>query len=153
VGEPLTNSVVERFNHTLKEQIIHGHTYKNCLELAAFAYLCNREWRLEKFRFRSPLDARRDHENALRLSAAPYHSLVAFGHFGRFAAIATWLRQMAEREGFEPSVGCPTHAFQASAFDHSATSPGVALDYRREAFGKTRAVRKGGATGSGQRRK
>ncbi len=32
-------------------------------------------------------------------------------------------RRMAEREGFEPSVGCPTHAFQACALDHSATSP------------------------------
>jgi hypothetical protein len=36
---------------------------------------------------------------------------------------ATW--KLAEREGFEPSVGFPTHAFQASAFDHSATSPGA----------------------------
>ena len=33
---------------------------------------------------------------------------------------------MAEREGFEPSVGFPTHAFQACAIDHSATSPGGA---------------------------
>jgi hypothetical protein len=31
---------------------------------------------------------------------------------------------VAEREGFEPSVGFPTPAFQASAIDHSATSPG-----------------------------
>ncbi len=30
---------------------------------------------------------------------------------------------MAETEGFEPSIGCPIHAFQASAIDHSATSP------------------------------
>ncbi len=29
---------------------------------------------------------------------------------------------MAERKGFEPSVACATHAFQACAFDHSATS-------------------------------
>ena len=30
---------------------------------------------------------------------------------------------MAERVGFEPTVGCPTHAFQACAFDRSAISP------------------------------
>jgi putative transposase len=72
VGEPQTNGVVERFNRTLKEQIIHGQTYKNREELAAalsaFADLYNREWRLEKLRFRSPLEARRDHQ-ALRLAA------------------------------------------------------------------------------------
>ena len=32
---------------------------------------------------------------------------------------------MAERVGFEPTVGCPTHAFQACAFDRSAISPGA----------------------------
>src|SRR5262249_23607535 len=32
---------------------------------------------------------------------------------------------MAERVGFEPTVGgCPTHAFQACSFGHSDTSPG-----------------------------
>ena len=34
-----------------------------------------------------------------------------------------WL-EMAERVGFEPTVGCPTHAFQACALSHSAISPG-----------------------------
>ena len=34
------------------------------------------------------------------------------------------VRGVAEREGFEPSVGYkPTHAFQACAFNRSATSP------------------------------
>ena len=34
---------------------------------------------------------------------------------------------MAEREGFEPSVGgYPTHDFQSCLFDHSSTSPLVA---------------------------
>jgi transposase InsO family protein len=73
VGEPQTNGVVERFNRTLKEQIIHGRTYKDRAELAAslsaFADLYNREWRLEKLRYRSPLEARRDHQNSLRLAA------------------------------------------------------------------------------------
>ena len=30
---------------------------------------------------------------------------------------------MAERVGFEPTVGFPTHAFQACALSHSAISP------------------------------
>ena len=33
------------------------------------------------------------------------------------------MRVMAEREGFEPSIRCRIHTFQACAFDHSATSP------------------------------
>ncbi len=32
---------------------------------------------------------------------------------------------MAEREGFEPSIRCRIHTFQACAFDHSAISPGM----------------------------
>ena len=62
VGEPETNGVVERFNRTLKEQIIHGRTYRNRAELAAavttFVATYNREWRLEKLRYQSPLEAR-----------------------------------------------------------------------------------------------
>lgn len=30
---------------------------------------------------------------------------------------------MVDNEGFEPSIGCPILAFQASAFDHSASCP------------------------------
>jgi transposase InsO family protein len=68
VGEPETNGVVERFNRTLKEQIIHGRTYRNRAELAAavsaFVTTYNREWRLEKLRYKSPLEARRDYQPA-----------------------------------------------------------------------------------------
>ena len=63
IGEPETNGVVERFNRTLKEQIIHGKTYRNRAEPAAavtaFVTTYNREWRLEKLRYQSPLEARR----------------------------------------------------------------------------------------------
>jgi transposase InsO family protein len=73
VGEPETNGVVERFNRTLKEQIIHGQTYRNRDELAAalsaFVELYNREWRLEKLRYRTPLEARRDHQTFISLAA------------------------------------------------------------------------------------
>jgi putative transposase len=73
VGEPETNGVVERFNRTIKEQILHGRTYKNRAELAeavaAFVDTYNREWRLEKLRYRSPLEARRDHQTSTLLAA------------------------------------------------------------------------------------
>ena len=38
---------------------------------------------------------------------------------------------MAEREGFEPSIPCGIHTFQACAFGRSATSPQLLT------FGKT----------------
>ena len=73
VGEPETNGVVERFNRTLKEQIIHGRTYLNRTELAAavatFVETYNRAWRLEKLRFKSPLEARRDYQPSTKLAA------------------------------------------------------------------------------------
>ena len=34
-------------------------------------------------------------------------------------------RELAERVGFEPTVPCGTHAFQACALSHSAISPGA----------------------------
>lgn len=73
VGEPETNGVVERFNRTLKEQIIHGRTYRNRTELAAavtaFVILYNRDWRLEKLRYKSPLEARRAYQTSNLLAA------------------------------------------------------------------------------------
>ncbi|MBC7367239.1 MAG: DDE-type integrase/transposase/recombinase [Undibacterium sp.] len=72
-GEPETNGVVERFNRTLKEQIIHGRTYRNRAELAAavtaFVATYNREWRLEKLRYQTPLEARRAHQASSFLAA------------------------------------------------------------------------------------
>jgi transposase InsO family protein len=73
VGEPETNGVVERFNRTLKEQIIHGRTYHNRAELAAtvatFVETYNRDWRLEKLRYQSPLEARRNYQLTTTLAA------------------------------------------------------------------------------------
>ena len=73
VGEPETNGVVERFNRTIKEQIIHGCTYRNRDELAAavtsFVQTYNREWRLEKLRYKSPIEARIAYQAALSLAA------------------------------------------------------------------------------------
>lgn len=71
VAEPQTNGVAERFNRTLKEQVIHGRIFKNVEEVraavTAFKDLYNRHWRLEKLGFMSPLEARQAY--ALRKAA------------------------------------------------------------------------------------
>ncbi len=71
VGEPETNGGVERFYRALKEQIIHGKTYCNRAELAAAAFVItyNREWRLEKLRFQSPLGTRHSFQPPSLLAA------------------------------------------------------------------------------------
>lgn len=62
VAEPQTNGVAERFNRTLKEQAIHGRIFKNLEEVRTaaveFKDRYNRDWRLEKLGFKSPLEAR-----------------------------------------------------------------------------------------------
>ena len=58
--------------------------------------------------------------------------------------IAGW---NAEREGFEPSVGCPTHAFQACTIGHSDTSP----DGKPESAGDTSRSMKTGGLGQATR--
>ncbi|MEX3606589.1 MAG: integrase core domain-containing protein [Burkholderia sp.] len=62
VAEPQTNGVAERFNRTMKEQAIQGRLFKNVEEVRvaaiAFKDRYNREWRLEKLGFKSPLEAR-----------------------------------------------------------------------------------------------
>jgi transposase InsO family protein len=51
VAEPQTNGVAERFNRTLKEQVIHGRLFRNLEEVraavTAFRDRYNRHWRLE----------------------------------------------------------------------------------------------------------
>jgi transposase InsO family protein len=71
VAEPQTSGVAERFNRTLKEQVIHGRIFRNLEEVRAavseFREHCNRHWRLEKLGFMSPLEARQAH--AMRRAA------------------------------------------------------------------------------------
>ena len=63
VREPETNGVIERFNRTLKEQVIYGQIYKTIgeLEIAirAFVETYNEEWLLAKLNYQSPREARR----------------------------------------------------------------------------------------------
>lgn len=62
VEQPQTNGVAERFNRTLKEQVIHGRIFRNLAEVreavAAFVKRYNAEWRVEKLGFLTPLEAR-----------------------------------------------------------------------------------------------
>ncbi|MEX3582913.1 MAG: integrase core domain-containing protein [Burkholderia sp.] len=62
VAESQTHGVAERFNRTMKEQAIHERLFNNVEEVraaaGAFKNRYNREWRLEKLGFKSPLEAR-----------------------------------------------------------------------------------------------
>lgn len=64
IEQPQTNGVAERFNRTLKEQVIHGrvfHTLENVRQaVAGFVELYNDQWLVEKNGFKSPRQARRD---------------------------------------------------------------------------------------------
>ena len=76
VAEPQTNGVAERFNRTLKEQIIHGRIYRNIAELRDavrdFVELYNAQWIVRKERLPEPRSsssgvARRDLNQARRV--------------------------------------------------------------------------------------
>lgn len=74
VAQPETNGVVERFNKTLKEQIVHGRLCRNIEELraavGAFVETYNRHWLIEKLGFKSPWQARQEFDNQLFKAAA-----------------------------------------------------------------------------------
>ena len=61
VAEPQTNGVTERFNRTLKEQVIYGRNYRTIEEVrsavADFIDRYNQQWLVEKLGFRSPRQA------------------------------------------------------------------------------------------------
>ena len=67
VSQPQTNGVAERFNKTLKEQVIYGRNYRNIEELriavTAFMERYNQLWLVEKLGFRSPNQAYCDFYN------------------------------------------------------------------------------------------
>ena len=74
VGEPQTNGVAERFNRTLKEQIIHGRIYRNIAELRDavrdFVELYNAQWIVEKNGYLSPAQARQAWHAAISIRPA-----------------------------------------------------------------------------------
>ena len=74
VAEPQGNGVVERFNRTLKEQVVHGRVYRNIDELRGavrqFVKLYNDQWLVEKNGFLSPSQARKKWYAALTVRDA-----------------------------------------------------------------------------------
>lgn len=60
--QPQTNGVAERFFRTLKEQVIYGRTFRTIAQVrqavGEFVARYNREWRVEKNGFLSPLQMR-----------------------------------------------------------------------------------------------
>ena len=62
IEQPQTNGVAERFNRTLKEQVIYGRVFQNLQEVREavrrFVNTYNREWPVEKNGFLSPWQAR-----------------------------------------------------------------------------------------------
>ena len=66
LAEPETNGVVERFFRTLREQVLHGRTYRTLEEVrravAAFVEVYNESWLLEKLGYKSPRAYRREYE-------------------------------------------------------------------------------------------
>ncbi len=65
VRQPQTNGVAERFNRTLKEQILNGRSFHNIEEVREavrqFVEVYNAKWLLEKLGYQSPLEARRNY--------------------------------------------------------------------------------------------
>ena len=74
VAEPQGNGVVERFNRTLKEQVIHGRIYRNLDELRDAVHLFvgryNDQWLVEKNGFLSPNQARKQRNAVLSVRPA-----------------------------------------------------------------------------------
>ena len=65
VKQPQTNGVAERFNRTLKEQILNGRVFRNIEEVREavrqFVELYNTKWLLGKLGYQSPLEARQNY--------------------------------------------------------------------------------------------
>ncbi len=74
VAQPETNGVVERFNRTFKEQIVHGQIHRNVKALREatreFVGQYNDQWILEKNGYRSPRQTRQEWMKAQELDRA-----------------------------------------------------------------------------------
>jgi len=98
VREPETNGVVERFNRTFKEQIIHGRVYRGVEDLResvrAFIAVYNEHWLLEKLDYKSPLEARRDWDEKKKANSA----LLAEGEGGTATLLGCCMVANKERK-------------------------------------------------------
>ena len=70
VRQPQTNGVAERFNRTLKDQILDGRVFRNIDEVRetvrSFVALYNKQWLLQKLGYKSPLEARHEYQKTVR---------------------------------------------------------------------------------------
>ena len=70
VRQPQTNGVAERFNRTLKDQILDGRVFRNIAEVRdavrSFVALYNKQWLLQKLDYKSPLEARQEYQKTMR---------------------------------------------------------------------------------------
>ncbi len=64
-----SNGVAERFNRTLREQVLNGRIFRNLEEVrkavAEFVERYNQHWRLEKLGYLSPIMARVAHAEGI----------------------------------------------------------------------------------------
>lgn len=67
IRQPQTNGVAERFNRTMKEQIINGRIYESTDDLrkavGEFIEVYNEKWLLGKLGYKSPRQARREYKS------------------------------------------------------------------------------------------
>lgn len=72
IRQPQTNGVAERFNRTLKEQILTGKVFHNVEEVreavGRFVSIYNEQWLLGKLGYKSPEEARREYLIATRVA-------------------------------------------------------------------------------------
>lgn len=65
IRQPQTNGVAERFNRTLKEQILNGRAFQNIEEVrevvSQFVEQYNTKWLFAKLGYQSPAEARQNH--------------------------------------------------------------------------------------------
>lgn len=70
IRQPQTNGVAERFNRTLKEQILDGKVFRNIEEVREavdrFIKIYNDQWLLGKLGYKSPTEVRQEYIKAMR---------------------------------------------------------------------------------------
>ncbi len=73
VRQPEGNGCIERFFRTLKEQLLWIRRFQNLDELRAallaFRHRYNNNWILERLKYRTPVQARRDYYDELQAAA------------------------------------------------------------------------------------
>ncbi len=126
------------------------HIYKKPRLSAAF-YMAVREGLTKTRHVFCPRGSLRSVQTAPGGLSNPARALT-LPHLYKQSLVSARLFYMAVREGFEPSNGCPLHAFQACAFSHSATSPYNCKQLSKRPFCEARILHKSHAKRNGKSR-